>query len=214
MGCGDWDKNCRVNEKPAHKVCLKPFLISRYEVTQQQWRKIMGANPASFAKGSDYPVESVSWRRVQQFIAKLNSMSSGKHVFRLPAEAEWEYACRSLGTQQVYAGGGDVAEAAWYRRNSKQHPHPVGAKKPNGLGLSDMSGNVAEWVQDDYDSEFYANSSERNPVCEAGEAGLKVLRGGSWNSPAVDARCTARSFYYADQGGNMAGFRLVMELTR
>ncbi|MDK2957674.1 MAG: hypothetical protein PWQ57_3172 [Desulfovibrionales bacterium] len=212
MGCGSWDKSCAANEVPAHKVRLSNFLIGRYEVTQRQWAKIMGDNPSHFKKGPDYPVENATWAEAQQFIDALNAMSSDAHFFRLPTEAEWEYACRSGGKNERYAGGGDVKDEAWYVDTSSKSTHPVGKKQHNGLGASDMSGNVGEWVQDDYNSLFYTNSTEQNPVCKAGGSGLKVIRGGSWNSPAEDTRCTARSFYFGEKRGNMVGFRLVMEL--
>jgi formylglycine-generating enzyme required for sulfatase activity len=212
MGCGAWDKNCAANELPAHKVCLSNFLISRYEVTQKQWEKIMGGNPSHFKKGPDYPIDNATWADAQQFIAALNAMSPDAHFFRLPTEAEWEYACRSGGKNELYAGGGAVQDAAWYKDTSSKSTHPVGKKQHNGLGASDMSGNVGEWVQDDYDSLFYTNRTEQNPVCKAGGAGLKAIRGGSWNSLAEDVRCTARGFYFSAKRGNMVGFRLVMEL--
>ncbi|MFW5837305.1 MAG: formylglycine-generating enzyme family protein [Desulfovibrionaceae bacterium] len=214
MGCGDWDKQCRANEKPEHKVCLPSFLISRYEVTQKQWRKVMGENPSAFAKGPDFPLENATWSDARKFAAALNAMSPDTHHFRLPTEAEWEYACRSQGQNQVYAGGGEAPDAAWYRDNSGKTTHSVGQKAPNSLGISDMSGNVGEWVQDSYDSGFYGHSPVQTPVCDNGTAGLRVIRGGSWNSPAADVRCTARHFYYAGKRGDMVGFRLVMELKR
>ncbi|MBF0155081.1 MAG: formylglycine-generating enzyme family protein, partial [Magnetococcales bacterium] len=114
--------------------------------TQGQWQKVMGNNPAYFKRGDDYPVEQVSWDDVQQFIKKINEMS--KNHYRLPTEAEWEYACRSGGKAERYAGGDDLDALAWYVQNSDEVSHPVGQKLPNGLGLHDMCGNVWEWCED------------------------------------------------------------------
>ena len=136
-------------EKPAHQVTLSSFSIGKYEVTQEEWEAVMGSNPSYF-KGKKLPVEKVSWDNCQKFIRKLNKLT-GKQ-FRLPTEAEWEYASRggSMSRGYKYAGGNDLGSVAWYDGNSDNKTHEVGKKQPNELGLYDMSGNVWEWCQDWY----------------------------------------------------------------
>ena len=145
------------DEKPVHRVCLtQDYYLGKYEVTQAQWQQVMGNNPAYY-KGSNKPVENVVWDDVQDFIRKLNQQT-GLH-YRLPTEAEWEYACRSGGEDQKYCGGNNANSVAWYDDRSGSGPRPVGQKQANGLGLYDISGNVWEWVQDRYDGDYYSNSS-------------------------------------------------------
>jgi formylglycine-generating enzyme required for sulfatase activity len=175
-GCGDWDDECVGNEQPVRQVCLDPFHLGKYEVTQEQWERLMGYNPSWFRKGGQYPVESVSWHDVQEFMRRLTQLTDER--FRLPTEAEWEFAARSGGKPEKYAGGSDVDALAWYAANSGRSSHPVGQKVPNGLGMHDMSGNVWEWVQDWYDRDYYQTSPARNP--QGPETGAdRVLRGGS-----------------------------------
>ena len=182
MGCGDWaieaGKECPEDERPVHRVCLDAFRIGRHEVTQDQWVKIMGYNPSSFEKGGRYPVESVNWNHVQEFIQRLNKLGRGR--FRLPTEAEWEYAARSGGKNEIYSGGDDPGAVAWYTENSNGETHPVGLKAPNGFGLFDMSGNVWEWCSDWYESAYYKESPGNNP--KGPERGkYNIVRGGAWN---------------------------------
>ena len=176
------------DEKPAHQVTLSSFYIGKYEVTQAEWQAVMGTNPSRF-KGDNLPVENVSWDDCQEFIRKLNELT-GKQ-FRLPTEAEWEYAARggkrSYGAK--YAGGGDIDNVAWYEGNSNKTTHPVGQKRPNELGLYDMSGNVWEWCQDYF--EFYSSTSQTNPQGSA-TGTYRVLRGGSWNDVAWCCRLSFR----------------------
>ncbi len=135
------------DELPTHQVTVGEFYIGKYEVTQGQWQAVMGSNPSSFSScGADCPVESVNLSDVQTFITTLNQLS-GKN-YRLPTEAEWEYAARSGGQSQEYSGGSDINAVAWYASNSGGTTHPVGQLQANGLGLYDMSGNVDEWVSD------------------------------------------------------------------
>lgn len=152
------------------------FYLGKYPVTQQQWDTVMGNNPSSF-KGGSLPVETVSWDDVQNFIQKLNT-KSGKKVYRLPTEAEWEYACRAGSTSVYYFGNDEsqLGEYAWYDGNSSQSTHPVGQKKPNGWGLYDMSGNVWEWTDSCYDS----------------SCSRRVIRGGSWFGDAGRCRSDIR----------------------
>ncbi|MGD1075752.1 MAG: SUMF1/EgtB/PvdO family nonheme iron enzyme [Thermodesulfovibrionales bacterium] len=183
-GCfemGDTFGNGLKNEKPVHEVCVQDFYIGKYEVTQGQWQAVMGNNPSAF-KGCGYscPVESVSWDDVQEFIRRLKAMTGKK--YRLPTEAEWEYAARSGGKNQQWAGTSrldDLEDYAWYSDDSGKRTHPVGRKKPNGLGIYDMSGNVWEWVRDYYDEKYYEKSPKENPPGPL-SGRWKVLRGGAW----------------------------------
>ena len=156
---GDGDED----EKPVHEVCVDGYWMGKYEVTQGEWQKIMGSNPSHFNKGDNYPVEKVSWNDAKEFIRKLNSKSNG-YKFKLPTEAEWEYAARSGGKKEKYSGSSDVDSVAWYNSNSGKSTHSVGTKAPNGLGIYDMSGNVWEWVEDIYSNNAYRNHSRNNPI--------------------------------------------------
>ncbi len=185
MGCGAWDGECEDDEKPPRQVCLDPFRIGKYEVTQDQWERLMGYNPSWFGQGGRYPVENVSWNHAQQFIRRLNQMARAR--FRLPTEAEWEFAARSGGKREKYAGGSNVGDLAWYRDNAGSGSHPVGQKAPNGLGLHDMSGNVWEWSQDWYDRDYYT-SEKSEPVWnpQGPDIGAsRVFRGGGWSGGVV-----------------------------
>ncbi|RLD58109.1 MAG: sulfatase-modifying factor protein, partial [Bacteroidetes bacterium] len=149
--------NGGTDEKPVHRVSLDDFYIGKYEVTQKQWRKIMGNNPSHFFGCDNCPVETVSWNDVQKFITKLNQ-KTGQH-YRLPTEAEWEYAARggSFESPTKYAGNNYVDKVAWYYNNSNEKTHPVGEKKPNKIGIYDISGNVWEWCSDWYSNNYYNN---------------------------------------------------------
>jgi formylglycine-generating enzyme len=153
--------------------------FGKYEVTQAQWEAVMGNNPAYFKQcGESCPVESVSWNDVQEFIKKLNQQT-GK-TYRLPTEAEWEYAARSGGKSEKYSGGNNVDSVAWYNGNSGKQTHPVGRKQPNGLGIYDMSGNVWEWVEDIYSNSAYRAHNRNNPIYwkwfQAGESRRQLER--------------------------------------
>lgn len=197
-------------EKPVHEVCVDDFYLGKYEVTQGQWEKVMGNNPSGF-KGMNNPVEQVSWNDVQQFIERLNSQSTRK--YRLPTEAEWEYAARSGGKREKYSGTSqeaDLGQYAWYlyRGNVELGTHPVGEKKPNGLGLHDMTGNVLEWCADWFDENYYKNSPRDNPRGPGGGES-RVLRGGSWIHGPFGARATGRTKLDPAIGKiNNCGFRL------
>ncbi len=168
------------NKKPIHSVTLNTFYIGKTEVTQKQWRDVMGTNPSNF-KGDDLPVENVSWDDVQEYLKMLNG-ETGKN-YRLPTEAEWEYAARG-GNQSkgyTYSGSNDLKSVAWFTYNSDSKTHPVGTKKANELIIHDMSGNVWEWCSDWYDENYYKNSPAQNPKGAQSGSG-RVLRGGSWNN--------------------------------
>ncbi|MEZ4888810.1 MAG: SUMF1/EgtB/PvdO family nonheme iron enzyme [Chitinophagales bacterium] len=183
------------DEKPVHPVTLSTFQMGKYEVTQAQWEAVMGSNPSQKSAGCDNcPVESVSWNDAQDFIKKLNQLT-GKR-FRLPTEAEWEFAARG-GTKSrnyTYSGSNSIDEVAWYGDNSGSKTHPVGGKKANELGLYDMSGNVWEWCNDWYDENYYSSSPSSNPKGPA-TGGVRVLRGGSWNNKPLNCRSADRFWF-------------------
>ncbi len=189
-------------EYPVHEVRItRPFELGKYEVTQAQWQDVMGTDPAAF-KGSDHPVEQVSWEDVQQFMLKLNERNDG-YRYRLPTEAEWEYACRA-GSTGDYAG--DLDAMAWYHNNSGGHTHPVGLKAPNAWGLHDMHGNLFEWVEDWY-GEYSAGSVEDPTGPASGR--MKVRRGGSFAHDALRNRCSRRYRDTPDYRRDDVGFRVL-----
>ena len=175
------------DEKPTHQVTLSSsYYIGETEVTQALWKAVMGKNPSKF-NGDNLPVEKVSWKDCQKFIEKLNSLT-GKR-FRLPTEAEWEFAARGGNKSNLtqYSGGGNIDDVAWYDGNSGKKTHPVKKKKANELGIYDMSGNVWEWCQDWWGS--YGSSAQTNP--KGPDSGsFRVLRGGSWFNNARDRKST------------------------
>jgi len=193
MGCGNWTSDCFSDEKPIHDVCVDGFWMGKTEVTQGQWEKVMKDNPAEFKKGDNYPVERVKYQEIEKFTEKLSSSTASTHKFRLPTEAEWEYAARSGGKPEKYAGGSELDQVAWYKGNSDRSTHPVAAKAPNGLGLFDMNGNVNEWCADTYRAWAYKKHERNNPLFRE-EGYTRVYRGGSWNSKPKSARCSARSY--------------------
>ncbi len=203
------------NEKPAHEVTLSSFSIGETEVTQALWQAVMGSNPSDFTGDLNHPVETVSWNDCQTFITKLNEMT-GK-TFRLPTEAEWEFAARggNLSQGYKYAGSNTIGDVAWYDGNSyalgSSHPdygtHPVGTKAPNELGLYDMSGNVWEWCQDWYGS--YSSSPSTNPTGPA-SGSYRVNRGGSWFLSAWYCHVSNRSSDSPSYANNDVGLRLAL----
>jgi len=208
MGCGSWTSDCNETEKPVHTVCVNGFWIGKYEVTQGQWRRLMGDNPYFFQEcGDNCPVEFVSWDEVEKFARKL-SQNAG-YTFRLPTEAEWEYACRSGGKSEKYSGGDNADAVAWYAGNSGGRTHPVGQKRPNGLGIYDMSGNIGEFCQDWYDKDYYGRSPRNNPLGPSSN-GHRVIRGGGWNTyRASYERCASRDWTNPIGRSHNEGFRLV-----
>ncbi|MEW6670158.1 MAG: SUMF1/EgtB/PvdO family nonheme iron enzyme [Thermodesulfobacteriota bacterium] len=196
------------NEQPVHQVCLTDFYIAKCPVTQEQWNRLMPENPSRF-QGDRLPVEQVSWDDVQAFIAKLNEAHRDRYEFSLPSEAQWEYAARSGGKEELYAGGNDIRKLAWYEDNSEGRTHPVGGRAPNGLGLYDMSGNVWEWCRDTYQEDAYHFLAGENPL-NTRNGPDRVIRGGGWNVDAWSARCSRRFSYPIDFFGPSLGFRLVM----
>ncbi|MBP9993392.1 MAG: SUMF1/EgtB/PvdO family nonheme iron enzyme, partial [bacterium] len=194
------------SEKPTHSVTLGDYYIGKFEVTQELWEAVMGSNPSYF-KGSKLPVESVSWNDCQTFIRKLNSLTGVN--FRLPTEAEWEYAARggSRSRGYKYSGSNSISDVAWYDDNSGSKIHTVGTKSPNELGIYDMSGNVWEWCQDWKGS--YSSGSQNNPT-GALLGSDRVYRGGGWRNGARNCRVSHR---YCDAPSSRyygLGFRLVL----
>jgi len=205
MGCTDKQgSDCSDNEKPAHRVTVSNFYMGKYEVTQAQWKAVMGSNPSYF-KGDRLPVEQVSWYDVQEFIRKLNA-NTGKQ-YRLPTEAEWEFAARGgiKSKGYKYSGSDKANRVAWYAGNSKSKTHDVGKKRSNELGLYDMSGNVWEWCSDCYGD--YTSAAKTNPTGPYSGSN-RVFRGGSWGSVAGDVRVSARTYSKPDYSRDGLGFRL------
>ena len=214
MGAVPQDKEAGDDEKPQHNVKItKPFYMGKYPVTQEEWEKLMGNNPSKFKQaGKKAPVETVSWNDCQEFIKKLNQME-GK-TYRLPTEAEWEYAARGGGSagSYVYTYGDDagkLGDYAWYDDNSSETTHPVGQKKPNSIGLYDMMGNVWEWCEDCFDEDFYKNSPSADPKGVENDE-YRSIRGGSWYYFARNSRLSYRNNYDPDNRNFSFGVRLVL----
>ena len=228
MGSNDGDSD----EKPVHKVTISDFYIGKYEVTQKEWEEVMGGNPSYF-KGDNLPVEKVSWYDAVEFCNKKSRKEgltpcysgSGKNItcnfnangYRLPTEAEWEYAARgghlANGSNlrnggYTYSGSDNIDDVAWYSDNSGRKTHPVGQKQPNELGLYDMSGNVWEWCWDWYDDDYYSSSSGNNPKGPS-MGSFRVLRGGSWEDYDCYCRVANRFNFHPDFGDDSYGFRFV-----
>ena len=199
MGSNDGEND----EKPVHRVIVDGYYIGKYEVTQAQWKAVMGNN-TSYFQGDNLPVEQVSWKDCQDFIKKINSRTGMS--FRLPTEAEWEYAARG-GQDYKYSGSDNIDEVAWYGNNSESQPHSVGGKKPNAFGLYDMSGNLLEWCQDWYGDKYYSSRPTKNPPGPS-SGSMRVLRGGGWDFIDDACRVTTR-YYYNSSGSFDAGFRLL-----
>lgn len=217
MGATPEMKNPEDDEKPAHRVVLtKDYYLGKYEVSQALWQAVTGSNPSKF-KDENLPVECVSWDDCMAFISKLNDMT-GRN-FRLPTEAEWEYAARggkrNHGFQ--YSGGNNLADYAWFDKNSESKTHVIGTKLPNELGIFDMSGNVLEWCQDWHQdwskSKVFSSSIQTNPICQTGEKG-HVIRGGCWATDANYCRSSYRNIFLYSNGKNgrnsWVGLRLAL----
>ncbi len=210
MGASASDSEAHDCEKPAHSVTLSEYYIGKYEVTQKQWVEIMSSNPSYF-KGDNLPVENVSWNDVQEFIRKLNAKTSKN--YRLPTEAEWEFAARGGNSSQgyKYSGSNIIDAVAWYNGNSGGKTHTVGSKSPNELGIYDMSGNVFEWCSDRYRKGYYKNSPLSNPKGPSSGA-RRVLRGGNYYFLARwNCRVSYRFDFSPDSRFSFYGFRLAMD---
>ena len=217
MGADDNDTEADYNERPAHQVTLSSFSIGQTEVTQALWQAVMAFNPSSFSSTNGYinnlnlPVENVSWNDCQAFITEMISLT-GK-TFRLPTEAEWEYAARggNMSKGYQYAGSNNIDEVAWYNNTDDyigDHTHDVATKTPNELGLYDMSGNVEEMCQDWYGD--YNNEPQTNPTGPGPDWGVHVIRGGDWNNKATSCRISYRSGIDPSIRSNVVGLRVVL----
>jgi formylglycine-generating enzyme required for sulfatase activity len=218
IGCireaANYSDSCRTGfeaaEMPSHRVRLNSFYIGKYPITQRQWKTVMGDgnNPSRFT-GDELPVDNVSWNDAQEFINKLNKLA-GK-AYRLPTNAEWEYAARG-GTESLgykYSGGNDIGDIAWYKDNSGDRTKPVGTKKANELGIYDMSGNIYEWVND-WHGDYYQNQDRSpidNPLGPPSGSG-RVLRGGCFSSDTRSLRSSARGYDAPSNSSQMYGFRI------
>jgi len=205
MGSNDGEND----EKPVHTVTVNSFYIGKYEVTQNQWCAVMGENSRRNIDCSDCPVECVYWDSIQEFIRELNQKTGKK--FRLPTEAEWEFAARggNMSGGYPYSGSNSLKEVAWYWDNSELIIHPVGQKSPNEIGLYDMSGNVWEFCSDLYLQNYYTSSPSNNP--ENKKYGSEhVARGGGASGYNGYCRVSSRCYWITD-GGYWIGFRLLME---
>jgi formylglycine-generating enzyme required for sulfatase activity len=209
----------RDDERPLHEVTLNDFFLGRLEVTQAEWERVMGSNP-SRRKGARLPVDGVLWEEAKEFARRLSEKSGRR--YRLPTEAEWEYAARAGGRNGRWPGtsaGEELGRHAWFAANSGDVTHPVGEKLPNALGLHDMAGNVAEWCADWYQRTHYTPVPARNPAGPpTGEENLwyekdrHVVRGGSFRSDAWDCRASSRAVQAVEGiSSDDTGFRLVME---
>jgi formylglycine-generating enzyme required for sulfatase activity len=212
MGSPAKEKDRSEDEAQHWVVITRPFYIGKYEVTQEQWAKVMGTNPSSF-KGPKNPVECVSWDECQEFLKKLNGLAKERGQFRLPTEAEWEWACHA-GTRTRYCSGDAdeaLADYAWFYTNSGGTTHPVGTRKPNAWGLHDLHGNVEERCVDWYGEDYYAKSPRYDPTGPA-TGSIRVVRGGSWTAFRGHCRSSDRSgaytVYHMEEG--YTGFRVVV----
>ena len=200
-----------IEESPSHEVAITdPFYLSVTPVTQEQWEMVMRTNPGKF-EGRDLPVEMVSWDEAQSFIERLNNNERCQDCYRLPTEAEWEYAARA-GSAAEYSFGDDqslAADYAWYSKNSSGRTNPVGQKSPNPWGLYDMHGNVSEWVFDKHG--VYPSSPVADPSGPT-SGSYRVIRGGSWYDDAALLRSAHRSGNAAWSRSDMLGFRLVKKV--
>ena len=216
MGSPNDEEGRDDGEGPRTTVTItKPFWLGKTEVTQSQWKAVMGNNPSRF-KGDDLPVEQVSWNDAVAFCEKLNEVArdtlpDGYH-YTLPTEAQWEYACRAGTTTRFYYGDDDnqLGNYAWYHDNKSLKTQPVGEKLPNGWGLYDIHGNVWEWCLDWYDKDYYRVSPEINPEGPQGPLKMKVLRGGSWVNSIEGVKVVNRARNLPHIKNEIYGFRTAL----
>lgn len=201
---GSPDGHGEERERPQHAVTVPGFYLGKYQVTQAQWQAVMGSNPSNF-KGERLPVECVSWEDAKAFCAKLKTLMG--RDYRLPSEAEWEYACRA-GTTGGFAG--EPLQMGWYKENSGSTTHPVGEKQPNAFGLYDMHGNVWEWCEDVWHKSYNGAPDDGSAWLSNGNSSYRILRGGSWAYNYDFARAVFRYFYHPGLRSYIIGFRVVV----
>ena len=209
MGCTEEQSSCDDDEKPVRQVQVGSFSIGKYEVTQDLWEAVMGKNPSKFRNCPRCPVEHVGWDETKMFLKKLNALTGER--YRLPTDAEWEYAARGGPKSQgsLYVGSDDLDSVAWYDKNSGNKVHRVGQKQPNGLGLYDMSGNVWEWVEDCWNKKYPGPPTDGS-AWKSRDCSRHMLRGGAWSSYPRYLRSSNRyrelsSFLRYDVGFRLAG---------
>ncbi len=201
------------DERPTRRVRISGFALGRYEVTQGQWRALMGRNPSYFAKcGDDCPVEHVTWEDAKTYLQKLNEKVTGRAdgPYRLPSESEWEYGCRG-GKRHEHCGGDDVDRVAWFEGNSRNESHRVGGKARNAYGLHDMSGNIREWVEDCWNDD-YTGAPQDGSAWTRINCSRRVVRGGGWNNIYASVRAARRQSYMPDGRDIDLGFRVARTL--
>ncbi|MGN7614285.1 formylglycine-generating enzyme family protein [Magnetococcales bacterium HHB-1] len=212
MGTHPDTENRDSDEGPLHEACLGGYWLAQRETTQGEWWTIMRNNPSRNRKGNDYPVDRVSWDDANTFVTRLNARyPKDGWLFRLPTEAEWEYACRNGGKNVRYSGGLAAGQTAWYRVNSGGlAAQATGFKSPNRLGLLDMSGNLWEWTMDVYQGDAYKRHKRVNPHTLTGGLGsnYRAIRGGGWNSLDHQVRCGNRGFSFFGDREDEIGFRV------
>ncbi|MEM7656339.1 MAG: formylglycine-generating enzyme family protein [Bacteroidota bacterium] len=205
---GSKDEEAYEDEQPVHRVEVSSFSLGQYPVTQALWQAVMGENPSGF-EGAERSVETVSWDDCQRFLKELNAQTDGN--YRLPTEAEWEYAARggAISEGYRYAGSDELEEVGWYIRNSGEETHPVGQLLPNELGLYDLSGNVYEWCEDDWHDTYDGAPLDGSAwVDQPQRASLRVLRGGNWIFTARYCRVSNRYLYSPGYRYGIIGLRL------
>ena len=199
------------DELPQHEVCVDAFLIGQTEVKADDWLKVMGEKPPGGS--GQAPAGGITWDAAQEFTRRLTQQSLGKHQFRLPTEAEWEYACRAGVKKESVKGQESLIDVAWYSVADRRilQPQITGQLKTNAWGLHDMLGNVWEWVADGYQADGYARHILYNPRVEQAPTGERVIRGASYRSDYLQVRCAKRAFYAADGALGHIGLRLVRQ---
>jgi phenylacetic acid degradation protein PaaD len=207
---GDFTEEGLGDELPVHEVHIDTFYLAVTPVTRRQWKAVMGRETGPSALNPDCPATDMTYEDIGAFLEALNMGSDASRRFLLPTEAEWEYAARSGGKNEPYPGSNDPHSVAWFGENSEGRPRPVAQKKPNGLGLYDMAGNVWEWCRDTYQENAYKLHERSNPVCLGESSSDRVARGGSWLMDAWSLRCTRRFSFPVSASGNGLGFRPAM----
>lgn len=201
-----YKKSASEDEHPVHEVCLDAFWMGKHEVRAGEWQRVMGGDPPA---NGELPITNVTWEQAEEFARRLSDASAGKVRFRLPTEAEWEYACRAGAAKDIDPLTDGADPYAWHQF-TRTEPQPVGGLQANAFGLYDMLGNVWEWVADSYAADAYARHTLFNPRVKTPSA-RKVLRGGSFRTERVQVRCAMRGHHAPQSGGDAIGLRLVRE---